>query len=47
MLEFLPLDLEALRPAPPGSYTLRSSGEVVVDPDLLSAWTVHRSLPET
>jgi hypothetical protein len=39
-LEWLPPDLDALRPAPPGRYTLSSSGDVVVDPDLLGTWTV-------
>ena len=42
-LEWLPPDLEALQPAAPGTYTLRSSGEVVIDPDLVTTWTVVSS----
>jgi hypothetical protein len=41
-LEWLPPDLRAFRPADPGSYTLRASGEVVVDPDFTAAWTLTR-----
>jgi len=36
----LPPDLKAFDPAPPGEYRLRSTGEVVVDPDYLTSWTV-------
>lgn len=36
----LPADEEAYKPAPPGEYTLAGSGEVVVDPDWLTTWTV-------
>jgi hypothetical protein len=36
----LPADAEAYQPAAPGRYTLRGTGEVVTDPDYLSAWTV-------
>jgi hypothetical protein len=36
----LPPDLRAFRPASPGEYRLRSTGEVVKDPDLLSSWTL-------
>lgn len=38
----LPPRLEALEPAEPGDYRLRSTGEVVVDPDYISTWTVNR-----
>lgn len=34
-------DLSRLEPAEPGNYTLKGSGEVVVDPDFLSTWTVY------
>ena len=34
----LPPELDSL-PAPPGEYRLRTTGEVVVDPDLLTIWT--------
>jgi hypothetical protein len=37
----LPPDLEAFEQAPPGEYRLRSTGQVVVDPDLLSTWTIR------
>jgi hypothetical protein len=37
----LPPDIESFRPAKPGVYRLRSSGEVVENPDFLSSWTVH------
>ena len=41
-LEWLPPDLRAYFPAEPGIYTLKSTGEEVVDPDYLSTWTVER-----
>jgi hypothetical protein len=37
---WLPPDLRGWKPAPPGEYRLKSTGEVVVDPDYLAAWTV-------
>lgn len=36
----LPPDLRSLRPAKPGEYRLRSTGEIVVDPDFTATWTV-------
>lgn len=41
-LEWLPPDLRAYKPAEPGEYTLRSTGEVVDDPDFISTWIVER-----
>lgn len=41
-LYWLPPHLSAIQPAPPGTYRLRSTGEEVVDPDLLTTWTVRR-----
>lgn len=38
---WVPPDLSRLEPAPPGNYRLKASGEVVVDPDFLSTWTVY------
>ena len=38
---WVPLDREAFSLADPGTYTLRSTGEVVVDPEWLSTWTVY------
>jgi hypothetical protein len=42
----IPPEPEAFFPAPPGRHTLRSTGEVVVNPDYTARWTVvalHRS----
>jgi hypothetical protein len=39
-VEWLPPDLRAFSKAKPGEYRLRSTGEVVVDPDYLSVWTI-------
>jgi hypothetical protein len=36
----LPPLLGVFKPAKPGNYTLRSTGEIVKDPDLLASWTV-------
>ena len=36
----LPPDLRAFHPAPPGSYRLRQTGEVVIDPDYTTTWEV-------
>lgn len=35
----LPPDVSALRPAKPGEYRLRTTGEIVTDPDFLTTWT--------
>jgi hypothetical protein len=37
---WLPPDLRPWQAAPPGEYRLRSTGEVVVDPDFMANWTV-------
>jgi hypothetical protein len=37
----LPPDLRPFEAAPPGEYRLRSTGEVVVDPDYTASWTIH------
>jgi len=39
----LPPDDAGLRPAPPGSYRLRSSGVVFENPDYLATWTCVKS----
>jgi len=39
----LPPHLSALKKASPGVYRLRSTGEEVVDPDLVTSWVVERS----
>ena len=36
----LPPDLRAFADAPRGEYRLRSTGEVVVDPDITATWTI-------
>lgn len=36
----IPPVLDAIRPAAPGEYCLRSTGERVVDPDFISTWTL-------
>jgi hypothetical protein len=41
----LPPDLRAMFGARPGEYTLHSSGEVVVNPDLQTSWTHTASPP--
>ncbi|RYH65960.1 MAG: hypothetical protein EON54_05395 [Alcaligenaceae bacterium] len=38
---WLPPDLSRLESADPGEYKLKASGELVIDPDLLSTWTVY------
>ena len=38
---FLPPDLRNITEAHPGEYRLRSTGEVVVNPDLLAQWTCY------
>ena len=42
----LPPDLRSTKPAPPGEYRLRSTGEIVVDPDFLSTWNVREKSDE-
>ena len=37
----LPPDLSAFQKAQPGEYRLRTTGEVVINPDYLSVWTVQ------
>jgi len=38
---WLPPDLRNIHPAAPGEYRLRSTGEVVTNPDYTSTWTIH------
>ena len=37
----LPPDLRSFERASPGEYRLKSTGEMVVDPDYLCTWTIH------
>lgn len=39
----LPPDLRSTRPAPPGEYRLRSTGEIVTDPDFLATWNAVKN----
>lgn len=41
-VEWLPPDLRGFARAARGHYRLDSTGEVVVDPDLLSTWVIER-----
>ena len=38
----VPLDLRSFSVASAGEYRLRSTGEVVIDPDLTSTWTIRK-----
>ena len=38
---WVPPDLSHLHTAAPGNYSLKSTGEVVVDPDFTATWTVY------
>ena len=37
----IPPDFNNIHDAQPGEYRLRSSGDVVVDPDFISSWTLN------
>ena len=37
---FLPPDPGAFQPAPPGTYRLSGTGEVINDPDYTTTWTI-------
>jgi hypothetical protein len=38
----LPLDFEAFEPAAPGEYKLNKTGEIIVDPDFMSSWSIEQ-----
>ena len=38
----MPPHLDAIAPAKPGEYRLKSTGEIVVDPDFLATWEVRQ-----
>lgn len=42
----LPPDLSTLKKAPPGEYKFKSTGEVVINPDFMTTWTVKKPKPE-
>ena len=39
----LPPDLSSTKPAPAGEHRLRSTGEIVVNPDYLTTWNSYRN----
>jgi len=39
----LPPLLKSLQPAPKGEFRLRSTGQIVIDPDFLTTWTSTKS----
>lgn len=43
----IPPDLEHIRAADPGEYRMKSTGEIVVDPDYISTWTVSGANTES
>jgi hypothetical protein len=45
-IEWLPPDMRSFRQAPPGEYRLRTTGEVVLDPDAFSSWIIERETVE-
>ena len=38
--KWFPPDTRGIKPAPPGQYRNRATGEVVSDPDCLGSWTI-------
>jgi hypothetical protein len=44
-LYWLPPDLRGLSEAAPGAYRLRSTGETIVDPDLIGSWEIRTPAP--
>jgi hypothetical protein len=44
-LFWLPPDIRAFQDAQPGEYRLRSTGEIVVDPDFITNWTINHPPP--
>lgn len=39
----LPPDLRSFQVAGPGDYLLRDTGEILVDPDFVSTWTIREA----
>lgn len=42
----LPPEKDAIEVAEPGEYKFHSTGEVIIDPDFLSVWTIKKPKPE-
>lgn len=38
----LPPNLSSTKKAPPGEYRLRTTGELIANPDYLSTWNIYR-----
>lgn len=38
----LPLDFDAFKLAQPGEYKLHTTGEIIVDPDYMSSWSIQK-----
>jgi hypothetical protein len=45
-VEWLPPDTRAFQKASPGEYRLKSTGEVVADPDYTAMWTLRSPPPK-
>ena len=43
---WLPPDTRSFQDAAPGEYRLRSTGEVICNPDLLTTWIIDKPPPE-
>ena len=43
---WMPPDLRSTKPAPPGEYRERSTGEIVVNPDFFTTWKVVEDQPK-
>ncbi len=43
---WIPPDLRSTKPAPPGEYRERSTGEIVENPDFLTTWNVVKDSTE-
>ena len=43
---WMPPDLRSTKPAPPGEYRERSTGEIVVNPDFFTTWKVVQDPPK-
>lgn len=41
----LPPDLDSVLVAPAGEYHFKSTGEIVINPDLMTSWTITRPAP--
>jgi len=44
---WLPPDLRGFQDAKPGEYRERSTGEIIIDPDMIGTWDIFKAPPET